>query len=53
MNKWLEGFAYRIKIGAEVFIEAGLIALSVAVLTIAWQSIKAARANPAKSIRTE
>jgi len=53
MNKWLEGFAYRIKIGPEVFIEAGLIALSVAVLTIAWQSIKAARANPAKSIRTE
>lgn len=53
MNKWLEGFAYRITIGPVVFIEAGIIALTVAILTIGWQSVKAARANPVKSLRTE
>lgn len=53
MNKWLEGFAYRIKIGPLVFIEAGIIALAVATVTITWQSIKAARANPVKSLRPE
>ncbi len=53
MNKWLEGFAYRITIGPLVFIEAGFIALVVAILTISWQSFRAARANPVKSLRTE
>jgi putative ABC transport system permease protein len=53
MNKWLEGFAYRITIGPLVFIEAGFIALVVALLTISWQSLRAARANPVKSLRTE
>ena len=53
MNQWLQGFAYRITIGPLVFIEAGMIALAVAVVTIAWQSVKAARANPVKSLRTE
>jgi putative ABC transport system permease protein len=53
MNKWIQGFAYRITIGPLVFIEAGMIALSVAIITIGWQSVKAARANPVKSLRTE
>jgi len=53
MNKWLESFAYRIKIGPLVFIEAGAIALGVAVLTISWQAVRAARANPVRSLRTE
>jgi len=53
MNKWLLGFAYRITIGPLVFIEAGIIALGVAIITIGWQSVKAARANPVKSLRTE
>ena len=53
MNKWLQGFAYRITIGPLVFIEAGMIALAVAVVTIAWQSVKAARANPVQSLRNE
>ena len=53
MNRWLEGFAYRITIGPMIFIEAGLIALVVAILTICWQSVKAAMANPVQSLRNE
>jgi putative ABC transport system permease protein len=53
MNEWLQGFAYRITIGPVVFIEAGLIALAIALLTISWQSIKAATANPIRSLRNE
>jgi putative ABC transport system permease protein len=53
MRSWLQGFAYRITIGPLVFIEAALIAISVAVLTISWQSLKAARANPIQSLRSE
>jgi putative ABC transport system permease protein len=53
MNRWLEGFAYRITIGPMIFIEAGLIALAVAILTIGWQSVKAALANPVQSLRNE
>ncbi|RYY57466.1 MAG: ABC transporter permease [Chitinophagaceae bacterium] len=53
MNQWLEGFAYRINIGAMVFIEAGLISLGVALITIAWQSIRAAMGNPIESLRNE
>lgn len=53
MNQWLQGFAYRITIGPVVFIEAGTIALGVALATIAWQSVKAAMGNPIHSLRTE
>jgi len=53
MNEWLQGFAYRITIGPVVFIEAGLIALAIALLTISWQSIRAATANPIRSLRNE
>ena len=53
MTHWLQGFAYRISIGSMVFIQAGLISLGVAVLTIAWQSVRAALGNPIESLRNE
>jgi putative ABC transport system permease protein len=53
MNKWLQDFAYRVKISWWVFILAGIIALLIALITISFQSIKAAIANPVKSLRTE
>jgi putative ABC transport system permease protein len=53
MNKWLQGFAYKINIGWTVFLLAGFIAVCIAVLTISFQSIRAALANPVKSLRTE
>jgi putative ABC transport system permease protein len=53
MNKWLQDFAYRINISWWVFIIAGIIAASIALLTISFQAIKAAVANPVKSLRTE
>jgi len=53
MNKWLEDFAYRVNIGWWVFAVAGITALLVAILTVSFQAIKAAVANPVKSLRTE
>jgi len=53
MNKWLEDFAYRIHIEWWVFPVAGIAALIIALLTISFQAIKAALANPVKSLRTE
>jgi len=53
MNKWLQEFAYRIDISWWVFALAGLVALLVALVTISVQAIKAAIANPVKSLRTE
>jgi putative ABC transport system permease protein len=53
MNKWLLDFAYRISIGWEVFLIAAFLALLVAIVTVGYQAIKAAVANPVKSLRTE
>ncbi|MBB3055672.1 ABC transporter permease [Mucilaginibacter gotjawali] len=53
MNKWLQDFAYRITINAWVFILAGVIVILIAVLTVSIQTIKAAMANPVKSLRSE
>ncbi len=53
MHKWLEGFAYRIDMDWWIFLEAGLLAIIVASATISFQAIKAAIANPVKSLRTE
>ncbi|MFT3911702.1 MAG: ABC transporter permease [Ferruginibacter sp.] len=53
MNKWLEDFAYRTNIQWWIFIVAGIIATLVAFVTIAFQAIKAANANPVKNLRTE
>lgn len=53
MNKWLEDFAYHIDIQFWIFILAGTAALIVAVLTISYQAIKAALANPVRALRSE
>lgn len=53
MNKWLQSFAYRIDISWWVFVVAGFSALSIALITVSWQAIRAAVANPVKSLRTE
>jgi putative ABC transport system permease protein len=53
MNKWLEDFAYRVNISWWIFGMAGLVALLIAMLTVSFQAIKAAIANPVKSLRTE
>ncbi|MDX2048012.1 MAG: FtsX-like permease family protein [Chitinophagaceae bacterium] len=53
MNKWLEDFAFRISIGWWVFALAGVLALLIAFVTVSFQAIKAAIANPVKSLRTE
>jgi putative ABC transport system permease protein len=53
MNKWLEDFAYRISINIWVFIVAAIAAISIALLTVSIQSLKAAFANPVKSLKTE
>ena len=53
MNKWLNDFAYRINIGWIVFVISGMTAILVAIVTISFQAIKTAIANPVKSLRTE
>jgi len=53
MNNWLQDFAYRIRINWWVFIAAGIIAIFIAFITVSIKSIKAAVANPVKSLRTE
>jgi putative ABC transport system permease protein len=53
MTKWLQGFAYRMQISGWIFIAAGSGALFIALITVSFQSIKAANANPVKSLRTE
>lgn len=53
MNKWLQDFVYRVSIGWWVFVAAAFIALLIALITISSQAIKAAIANPVKSLRTE
>jgi putative ABC transport system permease protein len=53
MNNWLHDFAYRISINWWIFLIAGITAVLIALLTISFQSIKAAIANPVKSLRTE
>ncbi|HVK96391.1 MAG TPA: ABC transporter permease [Flavisolibacter sp.] len=53
MNKWLEDFAYRIEIDLLVFVVAGIAAVLVALITISFQSLKAALSNPVKNLRTE
>ncbi|MGB5553546.1 MAG: FtsX-like permease family protein, partial [Flavobacteriaceae bacterium] len=52
-DNWLQGFAYRINISWGVFAIAGLAALAIALFTVSFQAIKAAVANPVKSLRTE
>ena len=53
MNKWLEDFAYRINISWWIFVLAALLAILITIVTVSFQAIKAAIANPVKSLRTE
>jgi putative ABC transport system permease protein len=53
MNKWLQSFAYRIDIGWWMFVLSGGIALVIALITVGFQAIKAATANPVEALRYE
>jgi ABC-type antimicrobial peptide transport system permease subunit len=53
MHDWLANFAYRIHLGVGTFIIALAVSVFIALATVSWQSVRAALANPAKSLRTE
>ncbi|QOI97683.1 MAG: ABC transporter permease [Flammeovirgaceae bacterium] len=53
MNRWLEGFAYKTGINGWVFLMAGLTALGIALLTVSYESVKAATTNPVNALRNE
>jgi len=53
MHRWLQDFAYRINISLWVFVLAGLVAVAIALVTVSFQAIKVALANPVKNLRTE
>lgn len=53
MNKWLQNYIYRISIGPWVFIFTVLVLVVIALVTVGYQAVRAARANPVKSLRTE
>ena len=53
MNKWLQDFAYRLPINGWLFLIAGLLAIFIALITVSFQAIKAAVANPVSSLRSE
>jgi putative ABC transport system permease protein len=53
MQKWLQDFAYRIDIQWRMFLLAGIVAIAIAFLTVSFQSVRAALANPVKSLRSE
>jgi putative ABC transport system permease protein len=52
-HMWLQGFVYRTSISWWIFVVAGIVAISIALLTVSFQAIKAALTNPVKSLRTE
>ena len=52
-DRWLNDFAYRTDIGIWVFVEAGLAAVGLALVTVGWQAMRAARANPVRALRSE
>jgi putative ABC transport system permease protein len=53
LNKWLSTFAYRVEIGALILSVAGVLSVSIALLTVGLKSVKAAMSNPVKSLRNE
>jgi putative ABC transport system permease protein len=53
MHRWLQDFVYRISIGWWVFFAAGGAAILLALLTIGWQSVRSALANPVESLRRD
>jgi len=53
MNQWLQGFAYKAAISWWIFALAGFVTLSIALLTVSWQSFRAAMANPVDALKEE
>jgi putative ABC transport system permease protein len=53
MNKWLQDFAYRIDLTIWPFLLSGILVLVIALITVSWQAIRAARANPVEALRYE
>ena len=53
MQRWLDGFAYRIDLSAGLFLAAGLLVLGIALVTVSIQAIRAALADPVDSLRYE
>ena len=53
MHKWLQNFAYKTELSWWVFALAGIVAVAVAVLTVSWQSWRAASRNPVEALRYE
>ena len=53
MNRWLAGFAYRIRIDLTIFLISGIVAFIVALLTVSFQVMRAAHANPVEALKYE
>ncbi len=53
MDSWLQDYAYRIEIDWRIFLVAGVVALLIALVTVSFQAVKAALANPVDSLKTE
>src|SRR5690606_19686243 len=53
MNRWLQGFAYRIELKWWMFVGAGLVAVVIAMVTVSGQSVRAALADPIDSVKSE
>ena len=53
MHQWLQDYAYRIDMGWWIFIASGILALAIALLTVSFQAVKAALANPVESLRSD
>lgn len=53
MNRWLENFAYRVEVDVFTMLTAGVITIVIALVTVSWQSLNAASANPVNSLRSE
>jgi len=53
MNEWLDDFAFRIDIQWWMFVVGGVTAVAIALLTVSWQAVRAALANPVESLRDE
>lgn len=53
LQRWLRGFLYRAPLRFDIFVAAGVIAAAIALVTISFQSVRAARADPVKSLRHE
>jgi len=53
MQQWLAGFAYKTDLSPVIFVFAGVITMIIAILTVSFQSLKAARTNPAEILKNE